>query len=904
MKKFLLLSLVGVAAISEVHAQKIDFDNQARDTYTATGYSQWVVPKSKSETKLFEPCADDNWSPLTINLSVGDITDITLRANWDKGCVTSSSNLIGDCVAVYGLESDGNTPQLTDRSVTMIFTISGLAAGPHSLLAYHNVTDGNIVNPAKISVKVNGETMLTGVEQSSRAQIPSSAGLSYVSFNAVEGESVVIEYSSEVSPGETYGTTGVFVNALVFDEPNPRYTALDPCPADEDIHVDGDAGSVCLSWVMPESSKSNHLYVGTSKDNMTLVSSGMATTYILNGVYSMNTYYWRVDEEDAQGNIYKGQTWTFRPRQLAFPGAEGYGRYATGGRRGAVYHVTSLEDYAEGESPIPGTLRYGIKEVAGPRTIVFDIAGIITLKSRLTCSDSFVTIAGQTAPGKGIMLRGAPLGVGSESITRFIRMRRGYAATEEDQNKGLDGLGMAGDNFSIMDHCSVSWTIDEAFSSRNCKNVTLQRTLLSEALNVADHPNYGTGTRHGYAATIGGDTGSYHHNLMAHNEGRNWSLSGGLDAGGSYAGHHDIFNNVCYNWGGRATDGGTHECNFVNNYYKMGPATTQRTLLKAELEGTGKGTQAYYVSGNIRENLNGSKTKDTLNDTYRYTTSNGQVVDWTVFVNKPFFESFAEIESAELAYKIVLSDVGANMPVIDNHDIRIINETLTGTTSTVGSKSGKPGLIDRESDAGGYEEFPEESRSADFDSDGDGMPDWWENAAGYNPYVADNNNDDDRDGYTALEEYLNWIAEPNISVSADEIFTLDLKTLFAGFQDKDVKYTVSAPAGLSATIEDDLLEVASTADANSLSSIQVTADNDDGIGSMTRTINLYVQGGKSSIFDISADIADDSLTVYSVYNLSGMFVGNSKDLEGLAPGIYIIKAINGLAVKVTKVIKK
>lgn len=904
MEKFLLLSLVGMTAMTHVWAQKIDFDNQARDIYTAIGYSQWVVPKCSSETKVFEPSADDTWTPISINVSIGDAKDLTLRANWDKGCVTSSSNLIGDCVAIYGLDTDGNTPQLTDRSVTMTFTISGLTPGSHSLLAYHNVTDGNIVNPARITVKINGETKVSGIEQSSRAQIPSAAGLSYVSFNATEGENVVVEYISEIVEGEIYGTTGVFVNALVFDEPNPRYTALDPYPADEDIHVDGDSGSICLSWVMPESSKSNHVYIGTSKDNMTLVASGMATTYMLSDVYSMNTYYWRVDEEDAQGNVYKGQTWTFRPRQLAFPGAEGYGRYATGGRGGIVYHVTSLEDYADGDSPVPGTLRYGIKEVSGPRTIVFDIAGTIVLKGRLTCSDPFVTIAGQTAPGKGILLRGAPLGVGSESITRFIRMRRGYAATVDDQNKGLDGLGMAGDNFSIMDHCSVSWTIDEAFSSRNCKNVTLQRTLLSEALNVADHPNYGAGARHGYAATIGGDTGSYHHNLLAHNEGRNWSLSGGLDAGGSYAGHHDIFNNVCYNWGGRATDGGTHEGNFVNNYYKMGPATTQRILLKAELEGTGKGSQAYYVSGNIRENINGSKTNDAMNDTYRYTTSNGQVVDWDVFVDRPFFESFAEIESAELAYKTVLSDVGANMPVIDNHDMRMINETLTGSTSTIGSISGKPGLIDRESDAGGYEEFPEETRSADFDSDGDGMPDWWEIAAGYNPSVSDNNNDDDRDGYTALEEYLNWISEPNFIVSVDEIFTLDLKSLFAGFSAKEVKYTVSAPSALSADIAGGVLQVIPTSDSGVLSSLKVTADNNDGIGSMTRTVNLYVKGAKSAISDISADFNDDSSTVYSIYNVSGMLVGNSKDLDGLPSGIYIVKATNGLNVKVTKIMKK
>ena len=177
---------------------------------------------------------------------------------------------------------------------------------------------------------------------------------------------------------------------------------------------------------------------------------------------------------------------------------------------------------------------------------------------------------------------------------------------------------MAGNNHSIMDHCSVGWTIDEAFSSRNAKNITLQRTLISESLNYAGHNTQfiqqGHHVEHGYAATIGGDYGSYHHNLLAHNQGRNWSMSGGL-SDGNYAGHHDMFNNVCYNWGGRATDGGTHQGQFVNNYYKMGPATTLTYLITADIEGTGGGTQAYYVNGNIRENKNGTLTTDAKNET-------------------------------------------------------------------------------------------------------------------------------------------------------------------------------------------------------------------------------------------------------------------------------------------------
>ena len=124
---------------------------------------------------------------------------------------------------------------------------------------------------------------------------------------------------------------------------------------------------------------------------------------------------------------------------------------------------------------------------------------------------------------------------------------------------------------------------------------------------------------------------------------------------------HDVFNNVCYNWCGRTTDGGTHEGNFVSNYYKMGPSSKKLQLLTANLEGTGTGSQSYYVNGNIRENLDGSKTQDKLDDTYNYTLSNGQVLNWTVFRDKPFFESYTTIETAEAAYKNVLSDVGCNM---------------------------------------------------------------------------------------------------------------------------------------------------------------------------------------------------------------------------------------------------
>lgn len=888
---FLALALAG-------HAQKIDFNAYGRNVNTVTepGFTPWAIEKLPSVSMTLD-------NGITITLNNGGQENTTLKSNqWKDGVEKLGSKIINDAAVLYGFDGDGNTPHLT-ASGTLNVVIEGLPAGQHSLLAYHNCVDGGTPVIAKLDVAVNGTTVLTGVTQTQRELLPSSGGQSYVTFTAVEGQPVTISYTSRAEADVTMAN--VYINALVFDQPNPKTTALDPVPANNDIHVDGDKGSIGLSWTMASSAVSNRLYIGTSEDNMALVAELPDNKYVLDNVYSMNTYYWRVDEVDASGNAYKGDVWTFRPRQLAFPGAEGYGRYATGGRGGVVYHVTSLDDYSDGEAPIQGTFRYGIKEVKGPRTIVFDVAGTITLRSRLTCPDPYVTIAGQTAPGKGILFRTSPFGMASEGITRFIRMRLGYH--NGNTERGLDGLGMAGNNHAIMDHCSVGWTIDEAFSSRNAHNITLQRTLISEALNVADHPNYGSGTAHGYAATIGGDTGSYHHNLLAHNEGRNWSMSGGLDGGGSYAGHHDMFNNVCYNWGGRSTDGGTHQGQFVNNYYKMGPATRQRVLLNAQLEGTGNGSQSYYVSGNIRENLDGSRTEDKYGDTYRYSLSGGQQLNWEVFVDKPFFESHATVEPARLAFKTVLSDVGCNSPVLDDHDVRMVDETLKGTFSCVGSKSGKKGLIDREADAGGYENYPVETRPADFDTDGDGMPDWWEALNGTDPNTADNNRDDNRDGWTALEDYLNWLAEPHFTVVAGTESTIDLKKLFAGFDNNpvfEVDYDNAAiPEGYTAEVDGMNLVVGSSANAGRLLTIPVMASDDDKAGVMKRNINLHISSGTTGI-DAPLSIGSGSDAVYRIYTVDGVLVRNGRDMSGLAPGIYLLKAVSGSKVHTFKVTKK
>jgi hypothetical protein len=906
MKKVLLLCVIAMISTA-MWAQKIDFNLPGRQAsqVTETGYTPWAVT-----TGVQESLVPDSTKALKITIANGpNSAGKTLRSNWWKDGVNKYSKLVGDGVAVYGLAADGNTPQLQAGSAEITLTLSGLTAGKHSLLAYHNNTDG--YNGPKVDVYVDDVKTVEGVAQTSRAMKPSESGQSYVTFNAQDGKDVVISYrtvpDASVDYTQGYNTTTVFINALVFDEPNPLTTALDPYPDNLDIHVDADNGSTVMKWTAATTAVKHHIYFGTSADAMTLLAVQTDTSLVKNGLHSLDTYYWRVDEEDAAGNIYKGETWMFRPRHLAFPGAEGYGRYATGGRGGVVYHVTSLDDDAD--APQPGTFRYGITKVNGPRTIVFDVGGVIDLKGRLTCSDPFVTVAGQTAPGNGIMFRSCPFGMATEGITRFVRMRLGHKAVEG--NSGLDGMGMAGNDYAIMDHCSISWTIDEAFSSRNAKNVTLQHTLISEALNVAGHPNYPSGTAHGYAATIGGDTGSYHHNLLAHNEGRNWSMSGGLDGSGAYAGHHDMFNNVCYNWGGRACDGGTHEGNFVNNYYKMGAATTQKILLNAQLEGTGTGSQSYYVSGNIRVNKDGSKTQDKLKDTYEYNTSNEQVVNWTVFQDKPFFPSYADIESAESAYKNVLSDVGCNMPVLDNHDTRMVNETIAGTTTTVGSKSGKPGLIDSEEDKGceGFTglNISTATREANFDTDQDGMPDWWENAKGLNVNVADNNGDPDQDGYTNLEDYLNWMAEPHFIINKGGNIAITMKDYFAGYTNNP-SYEIGSVNNMSYESDDNgVCTFTPSADFTGFITMKITATDDDKVGSLTRNFNFYVSSDITGINEINGDGADGTKR-YEVYNVSGVkLIGNAKNasLAGLAPGLYVVKTLKGsTVVSVSTVVHK
>ena len=912
MKKLFLTIITWLGAVGMM-AQHIDFDISGKTSQALQeGFTEWVVPEGVSDTKEVDGititiAAAQGSKPMDSDHNDTEIRHV--KTEWWKDGIVSGNDgarILGDALIITGDDHSYVTSGATKLDVT----ISGLPAGHHSLQAYHNCVEFDETKKIPdIDIYVNGVKVAQGIKQSRRKSKFAEAGMSYIEFDVTAGNPVTISYVSVPKQDETYGRTYVTINALIFNTSDNSKIALDPIPNSGELHAGDGAGSVTLQWTPAASAVKHHVLVGNDADQLTEHSVVTKAEVTLTGLNPLKDYYWRIDEEDASGKVSQGDVWLFRPARLAFPGAEGYGRYAIGGRGGVVYHVTTLEDNGDDENPIEGSFRYGIKKVSGPRTIVFDVAGVISLKSRLTCSDKFVTIAGQTAPGNGIMLRTCPFGMQSDGITRFIRMRLGHkklinnlipggkndysygseeGTSEETTLGGLDGMGMAGNDHAIMDHCSISWTIDEAFSSRSGKGLTLQHTLISEALNQAGHPNYGSGTRHGYAATIGGgemggQPGSYHHNLLAHCEGRNWSISGGLDGGGSYDGHHDIYNNVVYNWGGRATDGGTHEMNFCNNYYKMGPNSSS-TLMNLQLEGTGTGTQSVYVHGNIRqEKNNGSLTQDKKGTTYKYSTSGGQKVDWEPLPTTPFdfMNPEGNMETAQAAFKNVLSDVGCTLPFFDLHDQRMVKETLNGTTSTTGSKSGKKGLIDSEEDTGceGFDldklGIVTAAHPKSWDADGDGIPAWFEALVGTDDSVANNNDDRDGDYFTDLEEYLNWIAVPNFRIDGEQ--TVKLANYFAGY--KAPAFSVEAsPSGVTAVINNGVLTVSAAKGSPALFAVSVKAA-EDGI-SLTRPFHFAFNGSTTAIATVSHEEVTTSTPV--VYDLQGQRIN-----QPTAKGVYI-----------------
>lgn len=725
-----------VAAASPGLPLRIDLGKDTGRSDTANPqWEEWQVADGERARRVF-----------------GDV-EVSLRAVegsqqisgiWHKPGLASGAKMATDGISV---SNDQGT-------ATLEISLSGLSPGTHSLVTYHNWLNGDNFPSCKLSVNGISQKPITPTRLVDSNEAAANA---YLEFDVAEGQPTVVRLSAPKG--------GVILNGLEINGSDPQHKASQPLPNHGDYHADGDSGGITLSWKPAPSAEEHRVFVSHAWDlsaatqscfdakvNSPADQGKVLVNYVdldLEPDQLGQEFCWRVDSIDKEGKVTKGEVWHFRPRQVAFPGAEGYGRFAIGGRRGRVMKVTHLGDSGA------GSLREAL-EAEGPRTVIFDVSGRIVLESRLIIRNPFLTLAGQTAPGKGICISNYNLGLlgAHDCNIRFLRVRPGDTA-----GKTLDGMGMASTDHSIIDHCSISWSQDEAFSSRGAKNITLQRTLISEALNAAGHKKYAKGSQHGFAASIGGDIGSFHHNLLAHCAGRNWSLAGGIDQANVHAGRLDIRNNVIYNWKHRTTDGGARQVNFVNNYYKPGAATKILTYLNPQFENPAFGPQQYYVEGNVLEDV---IEPEGPTGTLQGVKPRGKQ-DAPVTVAQPFFEHHINTQTAEVALFDVLADVGCNRPVLDEHDQRILAETRNGTHTYSGSRTGLPGLPDSQKDVGGWDDYPEIQRSADWDTDNDGLPNWWEKRNQLDPNspqgnLTETHADPDGDGYTHLEEYLHWMA--------------------------------------------------------------------------------------------------------------------------------------------------
>ena len=718
--------VIGVVSAEPVVRVDVNPPEPRRDVQTP-GWESWPWEAGLKAAKSFGP----------VQITLRTHPSNRLEVLWVKGFLDEGVRLGSDGLWVAGP---------ADTAVLEI-VLEGLPPGRHSLTTWHNEPRTN--SPSAFMLWMEGRPEAGPFRPSHRVRHDDEVATARVEFNVRDQTPVTIQLRP-LGEGPPAGT--LLLNGLAINVPDPARQAGRPWPERDNEHVAADTGgTVTLRWRPGPGAVAHHVYFGTNR--AAVVGAGPAdpvylgriirAEYRVTGLTHFPEYFWRVDQEDAQGEVVRGEVWRFRLRHRAFPTAEGYGAFARGGRGGRVLKVTNLNDSG------PGSLRAAV-EAEGPRTVIFDVGGLITLKSPLVVRHPYLTVAGQTAPGKGICLRGYNFGVlgTHDVIIRYIRVRPGDISGET-----LDGMGLASSDHCMVDHCSISWTLDEAFSSRGARNITLQRTLIAEALNEAGHRKYPPGTRHGYAASIGGQIGSFHHNLLAHCAGRNWSLAGGLNQSGRHAGWLDIRNNVVYNWHHRTTDGGAARVQFVNNYYKPGPATEWFWMLRPQREGVPRfGPQDYHVAGNVLEGRVGPEEKW------------GGVRLWPgeapeqYLYDQPFFDPLVYTHSAADAFHDVLANVGCNFPVQDELDRRILEEVRTGTARFRGSRTGLPGLPDSQADVGGWEEYPEVHRPPGWDTDDDGMPDGWERRAGLNPAdPADAHQDRDGDGYTNLEEYLGWL---------------------------------------------------------------------------------------------------------------------------------------------------
>ncbi len=443
-----------------------------------------------------------------------------------------------------------------------------------------------------------------------------------------------------------------------------------------------------------------------------------------------------------------------QPPVPAFPGAEGHGAMTRGGRGGRVIAVTNLNDSG------PGSLRAAV-EAEGPRSVVFRVSGTIVLESRLRISNPYLTIAGQTAPGDGIALRKHQLQIDAdEVIIRYLRIRLG-----DESGEDADAVSSRYHKNIILDHVSASWSVDETVSLYHGENVTVQWSLIAESLYKSNHVK----GNHGFGGIWGSNYSTYHHNLLAHHSSRNPRFASGC-------GYTDYRNNVIFNWGYNSAYGGEKRqqgnqkfshcvVNMIGNYYKPGPATVPgdaaHRIVSPSSRDESEDFGRWFVGDNV---LHGNPAVTADNWGGGVQPQHGDAYLAALKLDEPWPAKPIEEQSAEEAYRLVLRDAGATLPKRDSVDGRIVDETRRGVATYEGAgyekdqqvadPSQPSGIIDSPDDVGGWPELA--SSPAPPDTDGDGMPDAWEEEFKLDPdAAADPALDSDRDGYTDVEEYLN-----------------------------------------------------------------------------------------------------------------------------------------------------
>ncbi|MCC2547364.1 pectate lyase [Hymenobacter sp. BT175] len=458
-------------------------------------------------------------------------------------------------------------------------------------------------------------------------------------------------------------------------------------------------------------------------------------------------------------------------QQQAFPGAEGAGRFTSGGRGTVqqpttVFEVTHLSDDGK-----PGSLRYALSEPAAARTVVFRVSGTIHLSSALSIAAPNTTIAGQTAPGDGICLADYPVSVkASNVIVRFVRFRMGDKNQNQGFVHGAGGDDAFGGGFKqkhiIVDHCSMSWSTDEAFSLYEADSTTLQWNLISEPLNYSYHFESGDKDfeHHGYGGIMGGLRTSIHHNLFAHCNSRTPRFNGSRHGAGPGHENVDFRNNVIYNWGENNVYGGEGgNYNVVNNYYKAGPSTRpsvqDRVLNPYKQDAAGKlqlPFGKFYVMGNYVE---GSPAVTA--DNWRGVQMNGgsSADKAQSRVEKPFELGLVATQKAREAYEAVLAGAGATRPRRDTLDERIVRNVRTRTGRLIdvpgGYPHGTPYTVSQQA-------WPVlQTGPVPADTDHDGMPDLWEKSRQLNPQDPTDRSRPGTGGYTMLELYLNSLVSVN-----------------------------------------------------------------------------------------------------------------------------------------------